>query len=251
MKDMQGIDGAKLIRNVECLSCHQTESEHAYGAPGKSPTVRCRQGNYLDHLHHGCFGALFPLEQMYLWTQVCLLYLQCFCQKHCQWLFQSQLILHSEWFFSITGFDPTLPLSMELSMTNATWQWVHIHRTHWSQYVAYHSKAASLWNDIWETLLWCQLQSNIAGVWSDILSNQLIPVNLRIICDTVLPRAVIHRLEIGVDINFCFSLLHQLTTGLEVIGSPSTPNWSLSRRDNLTEQVGKTGTCLVYAPCAA
>lgn len=154
-------------------------------------------------------------------------------------------------FFNITGFDPTLPLAMELSMTNATWQWVHTHRTHWSQYVAYHSKAASLWNDIWETLQWCQLQSNIAGVWSDIRSNQLIPVNLRITCDTVLPRAVIHRLEIGVDINFCFSLLHQLTTGLEVIGSPSTPNWSFSRRDNLTEQVGKTGTCLVYAPCAA
>lgn len=34
MEDMQGIDEAKLIRNVEYLSCHQTESEHAYGAPG-------------------------------------------------------------------------------------------------------------------------------------------------------------------------------------------------------------------------
>lgn len=63
MKDMQGIDGAKLIWNVECLSCHQTESEHAYGAPGKLPTVRYRQGNYLNHLHHDA------LELCFLWNR--------------------------------------------------------------------------------------------------------------------------------------------------------------------------------------
>lgn len=59
--------------------------------------------------------------------------------------------------FQHHGFWSSIASAMKLSMTNATWQWAHAHRTHWSQYVAYHSEAASRWNDIWEIQVWCQL----------------------------------------------------------------------------------------------
>lgn len=46
--------------------------------------------------------------------------------------------------FNVIGFYPAFPLAMGLIMTNAMWQWAHVHRTHWSQHDTYHYEAAGL-----------------------------------------------------------------------------------------------------------
>lgn len=144
---------------------------------------------------------------------------------------------HTECLFQHHSLKPRIacgPVAMGLITTNAMRLWAHVHRTHWFQHATYHHEAAGL------TLEWHLENSTMVSTiklycwrleWHPLLLDQEMYANLRLVGDTVLPRAVIQRFE------WTLALLLLMYTPFDCwhggLRLPPTLNWSFSRRDTV------------------